>query len=69
MSEKKDQPKESGMLTIEKTEGRRKCPKCGEDSKYMIHESKDKGTIVLDYPRVYGKKYKCGKCGCEWREK
>ena len=57
------------IIEIEKSEGRRKCPKCGEELKRMIHESVDKEVIVMDYPRVYGKKYKCGKCGCEWREK
>ena len=59
----------SDMLTIEKSEGRRKCPSCGEVNKFMIHESTDKGNIIMDYPRVYGKKFKCGKCGTEWREK
>ena len=59
----------SGILTIEKSEGRRKCPSCGEVNKFMIHESTDKGNIIMDYPRVYGKKFKCGKCGTEWREK
>lgn len=58
-----------GILTIEKTEGRRKCPNCGMEDKSMIHESVDKGNIILDYPRMYGKKYKCGECGQEWREK
>lgn len=57
------------LLTIEKTEGRRKCPKCGNEDKMLIHESIDKGNIILDYPRMYGKKYHCGQCGIEWREK
>ena len=57
------------LLTIEKTEGRRKCPKCGNEDKMLIHESIDKGNIILDYPRMYGKKYRCGRCGQEWREK
>jgi hypothetical protein len=57
------------ILTIEKPEGRRTCPQCGEDNKNMIHESTDKSNIIMDYPRVYGRKYKCGKCGTEWREK
>jgi hypothetical protein len=57
------------ILTIEKPEGRRRCPKCGIEDKAMIHESIDKSNIILDYPRVYGKKYKCGECGIEWREK
>lgn len=57
------------LLTIEKIEGRRKCPKCGEENKFMIHESTDKMNIISDYPRVYGKKYRCGNCGIEWREK
>lgn len=57
------------ILTIEKTEGRRACPNCGEDNPNMIYESTDKENIIMDYPRVYGKKYKCGECGQEWREK
>ncbi|MGQ4873510.1 MAG: hypothetical protein ACTSVV_16055 [Promethearchaeota archaeon] len=60
---------ENDILTIEKSEGRRRCPKCGEENKYMIHESVDKSTIIMDYPRMYGKKYRCGRCGCVWREK
>ena len=58
-----------GVISIEKGEGRRKCPKCNNENKYMIKESTDKGVIILDYPRMYGKKYKCGQCGCEWRER
>ncbi len=57
------------ILTIEKSEGRRKCPSCGEELKNMIHESVDKANIISDYPRVYGKKYRCGRCGAEWHEK
>ncbi|MFX1354191.1 MAG: hypothetical protein ACFFGP_09545 [Promethearchaeota archaeon] len=57
------------LLTIEKVDGRRKCPKCGNEDKMLIHESVDKGNIILDYPRMYGKKYRCGQCGIEWREK
>ena len=60
---------DSSILTIEKSEGRRKCPKCNNEDKGMLHESTDKTNIILDYPRVYGKKYKCGKCGAIWREK
>jgi hypothetical protein len=60
---------DSSILTVEKLEGRRKCPECGTDDPHMIHESVDKSNIVLDYPRVYGKKYLCGQCGCIWREK
>ncbi|MHA1460059.1 MAG: hypothetical protein ACTSO8_01145 [Promethearchaeota archaeon] len=61
--------RDDSILTIEKPEGRRRCPKCGIEDKYMIHETVDKSNIILDYPRVYGKKYKCGSCGIEWREK
>ncbi|KKN09039.1 hypothetical protein LCGC14_1050660 [marine sediment metagenome] len=57
------------ILTIEKLEGRRKCPSCGEENTNMIHESTDKTNIILDYPRVYGRKFRCGRCGIEWREK
>ncbi|MHA1508258.1 MAG: hypothetical protein ACTSO6_06095 [Promethearchaeota archaeon] len=61
--------KDDSLLTIEKHDGRRKCPKCNIEDKKMIHETIDKSNIILDYPRVYGKKYKCGSCGIEWREK
>ncbi|MFW9950758.1 MAG: hypothetical protein ACFFKA_11620 [Candidatus Thorarchaeota archaeon] len=57
------------ILTIDKIDGRRKCPKCGNEDKMKIHESTDKSNIILDYPRMYGLKYRCGECGLEWREK
>ncbi|MFX1499518.1 MAG: hypothetical protein ACFFDH_00985 [Promethearchaeota archaeon] len=60
---------DSSILTVDHMEGRRKCPECGNDNPLMIHESVDKGNIILDYPRMYGKKYRCGECGIEWREK
>jgi hypothetical protein len=60
---------DSSILTIEHVDGRRKCPECNTEDPHMIHESVDKSNIILDYPRVYGKKYKCGNCGIEWREK
>lgn len=60
---------ENGIMIIEKPEGRRKCPSCGENNKFMIHEEIDKKQIIMDYPRVYGKKFKCGKCGSYWKER
>jgi hypothetical protein len=60
---------DASILTVEKMEGRRKCPECGTEDPHMIHESVDKSNIILDYPRVYGKKYSCGQCGVIWREK
>ena len=60
---------DTSILTVEKIEGRRKCPECDTEDPHMIHESTDKSNIILDYPRVYGKKYTCGQCGCLWREK
>ena len=60
---------QNNLITIEKVEGRRKCPSCGEENKSMIHESTDRTNIISDYPRMYGLKYRCGKCGTEWREK
>jgi len=57
------------MMEIDKSDKRRICPKCGEDRRNMIHESVDKEIIIHDYPKMYGKKYKCGKCGQEWRER
>ena len=60
---------EGDILEVEKPTGRRKCVKCGEERKYMIHEYTDKNVIIMDYPRVFGKKYQCGSCGIWWREK
>ena len=60
---------DDSILTVEKPEGRRRCPKCGIEDKTMIHESVDKSNIILDYPRVYGKMYHCGACSADWREK
>ena len=60
---------DESIMSVEKVEGRRKCPKCGNEDKGLIHESIDKTNIILDYPRMYGKKYRCGNCGTMWREK
>ena len=57
---------ENGVLVIEKPLGRRKCPSCSNEG--LIHEIDDKSIILMDYPRVYGKKNRCCKCGLEWRE-
>ncbi|UCD00429.1 MAG: hypothetical protein JSV23_05920 [Promethearchaeota archaeon] len=46
---------------------RRKCPSCGNDG--LIHEVDDKTVIIMDYPKIYGKKYRCGQCSYEWRKK
>jgi hypothetical protein len=60
---------DSSILTVEHIDGRRRCPECDNDNPLMIHESVDKGNIILDYPRMYGKKFTCGQCGVQWREK
>ncbi len=60
---------DESIMTIERPEGRRKCPKCDNYDKSLIHESTDKTNIILDYPRMYGKKFKCGLCGAFWRER
>ena len=60
---------DESIMTIERPEGRRKCPKCDNYDKALIHESTDKTNIILDYPRMYGKKFKCGLCGAFWRER
>ncbi len=60
---------DSSILTVSPAEGRRKCPECNNDNPVMIHESVDKSNIILDYPRLYGKKFTCGQCGVIWRER
>jgi len=46
---------------------RRECPTCGNDKHATIQELIDKTHIISNYPKMYGKKYKCGECGQEWR--
>ncbi|MBA7507060.1 hypothetical protein ES706_05776 [subsurface metagenome] len=56
------------ILIIKKPKGRRKCPICYNANKAMIHESEDKDKVLLAYPRIYGRKFRCGFCKTEWRE-
>ncbi|MFX1398077.1 MAG: hypothetical protein ACFFAS_13655 [Promethearchaeota archaeon] len=60
---------ESSTTSDEKgvIDGSRKCPKCGNQKKKLIHEELDKTNIIMAYPRLYGKKYRCGECGSNWR--
>ncbi len=59
--------KEKKPILEGSSEGRRRCPKCGNADKALIREMPDKSHIILAYPRMYGKKYHCGLCGTEWR--
>ncbi len=53
--------------TIIEGHSRRMCPTCDNTRHQFIYEETDKTHILMDYPRIYGKKYKCGECGAEWR--
>ena len=53
--------------SIMEGDSRRMCPSCDNNQHKFIYEEKDKTHILMDYPRIYGKKYKCGNCGAEWR--
>ncbi|MFX0041159.1 MAG: hypothetical protein ACFFCY_01650 [Promethearchaeota archaeon] len=53
------------VVVSEDSIGRRKCPSCGDET--SIHEVIDKSIILMDYPRIYGKKKYCGLCGYEWK--
>lgn len=58
------------VLLIEKetsSVGRKSCPTCGNINRRFIHEILDKSHLISVYPRIYGKKLRCGECGCEWR--
>jgi hypothetical protein len=46
---------------------RRQCPHCDNNRQMFIHEEIDKTSIIMAYPRIYGKKYKCGSCGGFWK--
>ncbi|MFX1417957.1 MAG: hypothetical protein ACFE9N_03435 [Promethearchaeota archaeon] len=60
-------PLEMGKGPIVEGYSRRECPICGNTSKAFIQEIIDRSHIISAYPRMYGKKYKCGQCGREWR--
>jgi len=60
-------PLEMGKGPIVEGMSRRECPICGNTNKTQIHETIDRTHIISAYPRMYGKKYKCGSCGREWR--
>lgn len=47
--------------------GRRKCPSCDNKNPASIKELVDKTNVIFNYPRMYGKKSKCGECGVEWK--
>ncbi|MHA1914547.1 MAG: hypothetical protein ACW986_15065 [Promethearchaeota archaeon] len=51
---------------IEPSIGRRRCPSCGDEG--SIREVIDKTVLILDYPRIYGKKNHCCRCAYEWRK-
>ncbi len=57
----------NSTMLIENSGGRRKCPSCGNEG--LIHEMDDKSVILMDYPKIYGKKLICGQCSYEWRKK
>ena len=56
----------NGVVLLEDPIGRRRCPSCGDEG--SVHEVTDKNIILMDYPRIYGKKKYCGRCGFEWRK-
>jgi len=45
---------------------RRICPHCDNNRQMSIQEKIDKKNIIMQYPRIYGKKYVCGLCGTNW---
>ncbi len=46
---------------------RRRCPTCLNTNKKFIREFPDKSNIIMQYPRIYGKMYKCGLCTTTWK--
>jgi len=61
--------KKSGkILIIQKPDGRRSCPHCGNISTYKIYEQIDKSFVLCAFPRLYGKRYYCDGCRGIWRE-
>ena len=60
-------PLEMGKGPIVEGISRRECPICGNTNKALIYENVDRTHMISFYPKLYGKKYKCGQCGREWR--
>jgi len=46
---------------------RRRCPTCNNGNQRYIRELTDKSNVIMQSPRIYGKKYKCGICTTEWK--
>ncbi len=44
----------------------RHCPKCFNQNQASIREVDDKDNILMERPKIYGKKFICGNCGKEW---
>jgi len=66
MDEIQESSYNSSMVVLENPIGRKKCPSCGNEG--LIHEVDDKNIILMDYPRIFGKKNCCAECGYEWRK-
>ncbi|MBY8985790.1 MAG: hypothetical protein KGD65_12015 [Candidatus Lokiarchaeota archaeon] len=60
-------PLSTKYKTIMEGDSRRMCPSCDNTRHQLIYEETDKTHILMDYPRIYGKCYKCGNCGTIWR--
>ncbi len=66
----RETPEESDLDSIGvivTPDGKRKCPICNNQSHRLIREVEDKSRVINAYPKMYGKKFKCGQCGAEWR--
>jgi len=67
VSEPEETSLENEMLKEESVTRKKTCPNCGNTNKSQIREFDDKNKIIYTYPRIYGKMYRCGQCGTEWR--
>jgi len=67
VSEPEEPRLENEMLKEESVTRKKTCPNCGNTNKAQIREFDDKTKIIYTYPRIYGKMYRCGQCGTEWR--
>jgi myosin heavy subunit len=67
VSEPEDTSLKKEMLKEESVIRKKTCPNCGNTNKDQIREFDDITKIIYTYPRIYGKMYRCGQCGTEWR--
>ena len=65
--EKKELISKQEEIANSKALRKRQCPKCRNKKRTFISELEDKKNIIMQSPRLYGKKFRCNICATEWK--